>query len=810
MGEIKISELEPTTDLDGLYTIGSDKNNLSKKVSLQFLREAADYAVEQGDYAKREGETIEGRIADFKAETDVKLTKLESEYESYKNIIEESLENQDRDIDNFKEAVTEHVNNYAPIVINGDVTNAPDEEDITSANNLLQLKNRSALNGMGYVILRKNKTFAEQLSLTNTTYEIRYDFDLSENEVIIPQGCVLLFNGGCLVNGTLVGNHTIIQTDTKKIFEGIKIKGSWDCHVIYSEWFANKTDVLKEVIALSHEDVYNHIVIGNSIYDVSCPSDSSRYSNRGALELNSNTHLTILGEVRMIPNALEFYNVIQLNNSENIRIDGGGYIVGDIDEHSGDTEWGHGISTMAVKNVVIENLKIKNCHGDGINVGITQQLDKESNTLYEMEMSNNIKIRNVVIDKCSRQGISVVHAENCIIQNSFISEIQGRAPMAAIDLEPDKTGYVRNVVIDNIVAKNCELGICIYSQDEERNHLQNISITNCQFIDIRNTDLYLSQSELTEITNCVFSNALNVFVGQYVKKCIISNCIFPAKETGKLSIYENPDGKGNDITIENCNFGRAEISSESAKFVKNEFNERVQFDTSAYLHGNVFNANLNIYSSSPICIIDDNTFNDAALYFRRGAGLMNNNIFNIVNAGSDYLCINASGTLIANNTIIDNRSLSEFYTYLTCNNTIFNGLVLKEHDGCSFPRSIILSLDSNIASYINGVVFQTYMDGRGLVDNSGKIFINSYNFGRAITTPTSRIVGQSCMINGITQWWNGARWVDSYNQTPVEKTSTQRPTLSASDIGISIYDANINRPIWWNGNKWIDASGEDI
>ena len=32
----KISELAETTDLAGLYTIGSDRNNQSKKVSLQF------------------------------------------------------------------------------------------------------------------------------------------------------------------------------------------------------------------------------------------------------------------------------------------------------------------------------------------------------------------------------------------------------------------------------------------------------------------------------------------------------------------------------------------------------------------------------------------------------------------------------------------------------------------------------------------------------------------------------------------------------------------------------------------------------
>lgn len=56
----KISELAETTDLAGLYTIGSDKNNQSKKVSLQMLKEAADYANAQGDYAKTVGDTVQG------------------------------------------------------------------------------------------------------------------------------------------------------------------------------------------------------------------------------------------------------------------------------------------------------------------------------------------------------------------------------------------------------------------------------------------------------------------------------------------------------------------------------------------------------------------------------------------------------------------------------------------------------------------------------------------------------------------------------------------------------------------------------
>lgn len=63
MSEIKISELAETTNLDGLYTIGTDKNNLSKKVSLTFLQDAANYANLQGDYAKQVGDMVNGNVS---------------------------------------------------------------------------------------------------------------------------------------------------------------------------------------------------------------------------------------------------------------------------------------------------------------------------------------------------------------------------------------------------------------------------------------------------------------------------------------------------------------------------------------------------------------------------------------------------------------------------------------------------------------------------------------------------------------------------------------------------------------------------
>lgn len=123
----------------------------------------------------------------------------------------ESIERQEKEIGRFEEAVRDQVDNYKPIVINGDVTNAPDEEDITSVEGLLKFKNRSALFGKGFIILRRGLSFSEQVTNRNTVYEIKYDFDLDGEEVTMPEGCLLVFNGGQLSNGTIISDNTMMD-----------------------------------------------------------------------------------------------------------------------------------------------------------------------------------------------------------------------------------------------------------------------------------------------------------------------------------------------------------------------------------------------------------------------------------------------------------------------------------------------------------------------------------------------------------------------------------------------------------------------
>lgn len=117
--------------------------------------------------------------------------------------------------DNLKQLFREKVN----------VTNFPDDEDIASVDNMLKLKDREVdaakFQSKGYAILRKNLRLVngvvkniltqKMVNEPNTIYEIRYDFELNEQEITIPEGCTLKFNGGNLTNGLIISNKTKIQ-----------------------------------------------------------------------------------------------------------------------------------------------------------------------------------------------------------------------------------------------------------------------------------------------------------------------------------------------------------------------------------------------------------------------------------------------------------------------------------------------------------------------------------------------------------------------------------------------------------------------
>lgn len=117
-------------------------------------------------------------------------------------------------------------------------------------NLVLDTERAKTPDNMGYVILRKDLSFAEQVTKENTIYEIRYDFDLGRETVTIPSGCVLKFEGGVLKNGIINCNDTDIR-HTGKIFDNIKFDGDFIYNgIVNLEWYVDKypTNVLDKSI----------------------------------------------------------------------------------------------------------------------------------------------------------------------------------------------------------------------------------------------------------------------------------------------------------------------------------------------------------------------------------------------------------------------------------------------------------------------------------------------------------------------------------------------------------------------------------
>lgn len=138
--------------------------------------------------------------------------------------------------EDFRNRVMQEVNtavaSIKPIEVTGNVTNTPDEEDLTSINvggtDVLKFKDKPytplTYSGMGRKILRKNivdgvNTLTQSMMQdANTIYVIKYDFDLRGATIEVPEKCVLEFNGGSLDNGVLLGNKTSIVAGSYKIF----------------------------------------------------------------------------------------------------------------------------------------------------------------------------------------------------------------------------------------------------------------------------------------------------------------------------------------------------------------------------------------------------------------------------------------------------------------------------------------------------------------------------------------------------------------------------------------------------------------
>ncbi|SFC35669.1 parallel beta-helix repeat (two copies) [Algibacter lectus] len=316
----------------------------------------------------------------------------------------------------------------------------------------------------------------------NSTVVVNCIIDLQGESLDLPENVTLLYEGGDIINGTLVfsegssidgdllgntlevGGTKPALRDTAFAFDpkrwGI-VEG-----VVSDEVAFSNRDILENTMELAKQygidtfkidemDAYfktDHITDHPAETAINVPSDFH-------LIMTDNTHL------RQQPNANKRATLLAAYLISNTIIEGGN-LHGDRDTHdysdtSTSQEWGHCIRVGASKNVIIKNMNIYDAGGDGIDIHAYGHAYNSHYTYTE-----NLLITNNKIYRSRRNGISITDGRNIVIEdNEFIdsgvstSLSGGVAPGWAIDVEAVRnSGVIFEIAEDILIKNNVERG----------------------------------------------------------------------------------------------------------------------------------------------------------------------------------------------------------------------------------------------------------------------------------------------------------------------------------------------------------------
>ena len=656
----------------------------------------------------------------------------------------------------------------------------PDQEDLTmtepdaDGNSYMHFKDKDYsiddFSGLGRVYLRKNlQTLTDpntgetrlinyltqtMVGKENVIYHIQYDYNLNGQTIIIPEGCVLLFEGGSIINGVITGTDTAFEGTIN--FNQVHFSGVFNLKTIYSRHYTynNDNDLFKNIAILSGNK-YNVIYFENRVYNVSVLEEGDSIFN-----INSNTKVFLSGEIKLASTKIGRYCIIKITDVDNIELSGG-TITGDIVTHTGTTgEWGHCIQLLGGNNIKISNITLKDAWGDGISVDSSL-----------IRLSSNVYISDIVIDRNRRQGISIEGANNIYVDNvkiSNIGSISGTAPSAAIDVEPWRDGeYASNIFISNCTSINNKLGFVVH------NKVNNINIDNC------------------------FSDSPSNVSGVDIKNVHYNNC----------TLEDYFVASSGDITLNNCNLGILVLQDVTNFLVKNciidENNVKEKFIT---YYATLISANFSNTNISNI-LIEGSTFNlrTNKLSFTRGNSNIGKSIILkkcSINGATSAGSINIS-IIDCYDCIISSRLLALNNAKGTTLNFIGNTIIDIGTGESSIMSVYPSAFEEDLFIIAHNIISNKYDRFIGVNGDVSNCSITLYN-----NISNLKFVDSNSTI--FTDFVNRFK-VCKVNILDIRKypylISEELPAVSFYDKGTSFFNTDNNNIIIWSGNHWVNSDG---
>lgn len=257
----------------------SSANELSNSLSdrVTNVESGIEGAVSIANSAMTEVDNVSGELANVKADVTIAKTNSEQSLEKSNEAIQKVEENTDS-ITGISQKISGNIN-YEDLSESarqqiesaggGSIVNNADDEDLevfvnSGDKSVIRRKTikqyvPSQKTGLGYVILRRNKSFIEQVIYSNTIYEIGYDFDLGGETASIPANCILKFTGGSIDNGVLSSADSrgfIVKAEEYQIFGNLltfDVNVSRTCIInkeVYAKWFGDMSETADSAIAI--------------------------------------------------------------------------------------------------------------------------------------------------------------------------------------------------------------------------------------------------------------------------------------------------------------------------------------------------------------------------------------------------------------------------------------------------------------------------------------------------------------------------------------------------------------------------------
>ena len=351
--------------------------------------------------------------------------------------------------------------------------------------------------GCSKVVVKQGMDFQKAFAAKNTKYIIRQDINLGGRTIKIGDGSVLVFQGGSLANGTLVGNKTKVKADDYEIFRhgrrafrGYTLNGSYKY-------------AIKTVNAIIIEGTWNNTQCGGKWTGM----DEFTQNDCAGLAINNFIRLHGRGSEVTFPQNGEYYIYEQIVCS--------GY-------------------SIDFNNSVIKSIDFSQVEDNAITIPAGTQ-PKPLKSLYGLIDFNgdNAFIKNLTIDGRASQRnevpslgteclISMASNKNCQLQNIQIVDAVGCGIC---------TYTISNCTFDNVTIRGCgEHGIYTHAYDG------NLKFNNCHFVNCgQNPTLYKQRGQ----SACVkFSGSRDKgFVTLKDLKAYFADCTFESSSKTPVATF---------------------------------------------------------------------------------------------------------------------------------------------------------------------------------------------------------------------------------------------------------------------------------